>query len=153
MNKISTSEKLGGAILVAAAMSGLAAGCADDREVFVTDNATSTTATGQGGQGGSAGEAGNGGEAGQGGSETCTGLETKCGSKCVDVYTDADNCGACGHICDGVKDACYNATCECAGGKTECDSECVDTTSDPDNCGACEIVCDSTEHCEESYCK
>jgi hypothetical protein len=135
--------------------------CADDREIFPPDRATQTGTGGTGGEAGngagaeagSGGEAGTGGEAGQGGSETCTELETKCGSKCVDLYTDPDNCGACGKICDGVKQDCFNAVCQCESGTMECGEDCVDTDTDNNNCGGCGNVCDSNKQCDDGFCK
>lgn len=137
-----------------AVMSGSA--CAEDRssnihDMTVTD-AGSETDSGNGGQGGGAGaEAGNGGTGGTG---ACLDTETKCGSKCVDVYTDPDNCGGCGSICEGIKTACANAVCSCEVGLMDCnDGFCTDTYDDNDNCGGCGNVCDSGKHCEDGFCK
>ena len=136
--------------MAAAALSTvLATGCADDREIFVPETATQTGTGGAGGEAGNGAgaEGGSGGQAGQGGAETCTELETKCGGKCVDLYTNPDNCGECGYICEGVKEACYNATCQCASGTNECNDECA-PASDPHDCGGCGNVCDDKESCQ-----
>ncbi len=61
-------------------------------------NAGSGGSAGQGGAG-AAGSAGQGGSGGQ--TAACTGGQTACGTACVDLQTDAANCGACGHDCLG----------------------------------------------------
>ncbi|MGE3543979.1 MAG: hypothetical protein AB7L28_08605 [Kofleriaceae bacterium] len=65
--------------------------------------------------------------------EGCSGGEQVCGNACVDLDSDKQNCGACGHACAG-NDYCYYGTCT---GANACDS-CLDATSDPGEvCGSC----------------
>jgi hypothetical protein len=74
--------------------------------------------------------------------------QTKCGDDCVNLQTDNNNCGSCGHVCVGSS-ACVNGHCTCnACGTTGsnpysqiCDGQCVDLSSDPYNCGSCGNVC------------
>lgn len=53
-----------------------------------------------------------------------------CGTNCVNLNNDANNCGSCGHFCPigSVGRAC-------------CSGACVDRSSDTSNCGACGNVC------------
>lgn len=63
---------------------------------------------GQGGKSGSGGAGGSGaasGASGKGGAGgvvvTCSGAETQCGTRCVDLATAPTDCGACDHDCGG----------------------------------------------------
>lgn len=50
---------------------------------------------------------------------TCPSGQTKCGDICVDLMTDANNCGACGNACagDGI---CVDGVCHCEYGPGTC---------------------------------
>ena len=71
-----------------------------------------------------------------------------CQDVCVDLQTDNDNCGSCGHVCVGPS-RCINGHCSCNtcgdGGKNPysriCGGQCTDTSSDFYNCGSCGNVC------------
>jgi hypothetical protein len=77
----------------------------------------------------------------------CTGAEVVCSGGCVDLTSDAANCGSCGHACPGTpgvgSGVCRSGQCAlaCEGTKTFCGGACVDTTTDPSNCGACGSDC------------
>jgi hypothetical protein len=143
--------------------------CAEDRmfEIQGTTVADGGADAGSAGHGGAdaGSEGGKGGSAGQGGADAgaeggadagteCSDIETKCGSKCVDLYTDPNNCGGCENVCAGVKTACFNAMCQCEVGLQDCgEGTCVNLSNDNNNCGGCDNVCDSDKHCEDSFCK
>ncbi len=74
-------------------------------------------------------------------------------SPCGDTSGDANNCGACGHVCSGahvaqsscVASVCQTVQCEtgfadCNGGSDGCETN---IGSDPNNCGRCPISCDA----------
>ena len=90
---------------------------------------------------------------------------------CTDLTHDSNNCGACGHACLPVLQACASSECLCAGllcplpaagdaGYLVADGgadggpvECVQSTSDPNNCGACGVVCASPYSCQNGTCQ
>jgi len=76
-----------------------------------------------------------------------------CGSTCVEVQSDPNNCDICGLSCASVfadSSVCVNGACQCPSGTTYCECpaggctpatgsgyECSNLQSDPNNCGAC----------------
>ena len=62
-----------------------------------------------------------------------------CGGRCVDLKTDAANCGACGRVC-GAGRGC------CAG-------RCVRLARDERNCGACGRRCRNGKRCRDGQCR
>jgi hypothetical protein len=77
--------------------------------------------------------------------------ETCGGDLCVDLQSDAENCGECGNACPaGV--ACVAGECSCDAGTEQCGDMCVNTGSDPDNCGGCDQPCDPSEVCNAGTC-
>ncbi len=76
---------------------------------------------------------------------------------CVDLMTDRQNCGACGHVCFFASHAtatCMSGACSvaCSAGYVICGSACADTTSDSANCGACDHACPGGMVCTASAC-
>jgi hypothetical protein len=65
------------------------------------------------------------------------GLDT-CADGCVNLSTDPDNCGSCGHWCRSGE-RCLNGRCS-------------DFGSDPSNCGGAGNVCPAGAPCIEGYC-
>lgn len=65
------------------------------------------------------------------------GLDT-CTDGCVNLSTDPDNCGSCGHWCRSGE--------WCVGGR------CSDFDSDPANCGGTGNICPAGAPCIEGYC-
>src|SRR5207237_5189537 len=69
-----------------------------------------------------------------------------CDGKCVDTYSDANNCGACGHVCPAPAGGSATCSGSCAQRCDNsyfvvCGNRCVDSHSDVDNCGSCGHVC------------
>ena len=65
---------------------------------------------------------------------------SECGSRCVDLTSDSNNCGSCGAVC-GSGEVCTDGQCEdadgCVGSLVLCGDECVHLATDRSNCGAC----------------
>ncbi len=69
----------------------------------------------------------------------------------VNLWTDEENCGACGFVCamSGAVSVCIDGGCAvgiCGDGLADCDLDretgCeIDVRSDPENCGACGHIC------------
>jgi hypothetical protein len=84
---------------------------------------------------------------------------TVCNDACVDLASDAANCGACGNVCagglvcttsDGGSTGCGSA---CAGaGQSVCGRSCVSLKTHRWNCGACGRACGSKECCVDGRC-
>ena len=90
---------------------------------------------------------------------SCTGTKTDvCGSTCVDLKSDAKNCGVCGHDCTvlpGLKTGAAGVTCQvgvcsvpptaCASGLAHCsarpDDGCETDLTRPLSCGQCGKIC------------
>jgi hypothetical protein len=75
-----------------------------------------------------------------------------CANGCeVNLETDANNCGACGNVCNlpNATAACVNGVCAiaaCSPGYQDCDAKAadgceVDVSTDPNACGSCGRVC------------
>jgi Stigma-specific protein, Stig1 len=113
---------------------------------------------------------------GGGGGGGCPSGQTKCNGKCVDLATDPNNCGSCGHVCPyGTNQLCCSGTCVeqwndrqncgtcgntcssdkfCVSGvctceywQTDCDGTCFNLQNDSANCGSCGHACGSGETC------
>lgn len=50
---------------------------------------------------------------------TCKPPNAVCGTACVDVNTDAKNCGGCGNACKGTS-TCVAGVCSCPAGTQRC---------------------------------
>ncbi len=104
-----------------------------------------------------------------------------CDGECVDVSSDALNCGGCGLAC-AAGEACVAGACAgpsddagippgdagpadagapdagpppptgCGIGELECDGVCRDVLSDPTRCGACDAACAVGELCVDGAC-
>ena len=92
----------------------------------------------------------------------CPAGTTDCGGGCVDLQTDVDNCGTCGHVCPegqaGFVRGCAGGNCffmrerACASGLASCNGSCTDVLVDPANCGTCGNACASGEVCFAGLC-
>ena len=76
--------------------------------------------------------------------------------ECVELMTDPENCGSCGHSCGGLD--CVDGECKCSQDDpcptTEecCPDGCRNLQTDPHNCGACGAACDEGEDCCDGQC-
>lgn len=84
----------------------------------------------------------------------CPPGQTRCDGVCVDLRTDAVNCGECGLPCASELGAgsCINGICGCLEGSTRCNGICVVTDRDPLNCGRCGNACPSGQNCFNGTC-
>ena len=86
----------------------------------------------------------------------CTDGKTECGNQCLDLTTDAKNCGSCGWTCTTkspyftsdktwgeitMVGLCNHGKCYCPMGGQICDNKCVSLQNDPYNCGSCGTRC------------
>jgi hypothetical protein len=84
-----------------------------------------------------------------------------CNGACVDVATDTNNCGECGHACStsvvNATPSCVAGACSftCNSGYTLCNGACVDFSNDPNNCGGCGsmFACSGGATCQSGQCK
>lgn len=83
----------------------------------------------------------------------CPTGEVACGEVCVDVESDAANCGGCGKAC-AEGEVCRDGVCSasCGAEETSCDGECVDLDRDAANCGECGHACGEGESCDAGEC-
>ena len=47
--------------------------------------------------------------------DPCQAGYTRCGLECVDLRTDASNCGGCGNVCSALHNCCTSGECGCEG--------------------------------------
>jgi len=106
-----------------------------------------------GGSGGAPGSGGTGAGTGGAAEQSCTSGLTLCGTVCVDLATDAANCGDCGVVCPEGQ-FCSSGTCAttCADGLIACGQSCVDLMSNVLHCGACNAACDGGQECVNGEC-
>lgn len=114
-----------------------------------TGSADIDTFSSDGGRDGSTRDSG-GGDGGCG-----VGLAT-CGTECVDLAFDRDNCGTCGTKCASTE-VCKAGKCSSdCGTLTSCTGEggakCVNTKTDTANCGACGKACPAGQLCNDGVC-
>jgi hypothetical protein len=88
------------------------------------------------------------------GCQGCPTGQTTCPAdrtKCVDLQTDPNNCGSCGHQCTGGSQ-CVQGSCVCVSPTPDvCGGRCVDLQTDPNNCGSCGNQCTDAQ-CVNGSC-
>jgi hypothetical protein len=87
---------------------------------------------------------------------TCAAGQTDCAPtapapNCVDLQSNAMNCGACATACVGGQ-SCVMGSCVCAGGTTLCGRTCVNTQTDASHCGGCGSACPMGQVCNAGVC-
>jgi hypothetical protein len=86
-----------------------------------------------------------------GGTCGCSSGLTLCSGSCVNLSTDVNNCGSCGHLCASGQ-TCTSGVCSCPSGQTLCSGTCVNLSTDPQNCGSCGHACAGGEACTAGAC-
>ena len=86
-------------------------------------------------------------------SSSCWSIQD-CNGRCVNIFSNAQNCGRCGHICP-ANAICTSGSCHCGSGRTLCRlggvEICVNLNIDANNCGSCGRVC-ATGYCCGGRC-
>ncbi len=86
---------------------------------------------------------------------SCGAPRMQCGDLCVDVRSDALNCGGCNNRC-GAGQSCSNGACvggtTCAAPRQMCGATCSDLSSDASNCGVCGLRCGAGQVCAGGNC-
>jgi hypothetical protein len=85
-------------------------------------------------------------------SANCGAGLAKCGTSCVDLNTDKNNCGFCAQICGGNL-ICNNANCACPSGTSDCSGVCADLQTSNADCGSCGNACASGTTCVSGKCQ
>src|SRR5437016_3418636 len=78
---------------------------------------------------------------------------TLCGDRCVNLRSDAANCGSSGRTCR-AGETCLNGSCaaNCPSGAVLCAGACVSIRTDNANCGGCGQRCPSGQLCSGGTC-
>jgi hypothetical protein len=93
-------------------------------------------------------------------SDCSTSTPTKCGTKCVNLETDAQNCGMCSRVCSApnADSSCGGGQCSfrCRAGYGDCSNTqagCeTNLNTDASNCGTCGKSCGSGSRCTNGQC-
>ena len=72
-------------------------------------------------------------------------------TRCVDLGSDEQNCGACGNVC-ATGATCTSENCACPSGQEVCAGACVSTQTDPQHCGDCATTCPASATCSSGTC-
>ena len=84
---------------------------------------------------------------------SCSDRQLVCDGRCIDIFTDRNNCGACFLSC-GSRDFCVSGYCDdCTHPFAVCGDSCVDVERDPDHCGDCFRRCSTNQRCVNGVCE
>ena len=98
-----------------------------------------------------AAEGGGGSDGGVATLSCCFGA-VECNGACVDLKTNANDCGACGKHCARDQVCSAGACTACSANSAQCTDQCADLQSDPFNCGGCGKVCAASQSCTAGVC-
>lgn len=109
--------------------------------------------TGSNGGGGAGGinSSSSGGTSNGGATAACTTGQSECTGICVDLTSNAANCGTCGTKC-ATGASCQASSCQCQSGLTTCIGACVNFQNDGANCGSCGNACTGSQTCSGGVC-
>ena len=82
----------------------------------------------------------------------CCDDSSLCGGSCLNLHTDANNCGACGKGCTASQICSGGACVACPANMAQCKDQCADLKFDPFNCGACGNTCAASQSCVAGAC-
>lgn len=86
----------------------------------------------------------------------CSSGLKKCGSSCVNLSSDVNNCGACGNQCSGHS-LCNRGRCQCQPLYDECNFDaqydCETSLNTVSNCGSCGFQCGPNQSCVNGNCE
>jgi hypothetical protein len=85
-------------------------------------------------------------------SAACGSGLARCGTACVNLQNDKNNCGFCAQACNGAL-ICTNGDCACPTGTTDCSGVCADLSSSAADCGSCGTSCAAGQTCVSSHCQ
>lgn len=84
---------------------------------------------------------------------TCALGLSPCGTACVDLTSDPNNCGMCGTMCDaGTVCSASQCAAMCTVGQLQCGQGCVDSMSSVLHCGGCNQLCLAGQQCSNGVC-
>jgi len=90
-------------------------------------------------------------------SYSCVEGAADCGDgSCTPLWSDPNNCGACGNNCPPSTPVCHQGGCipnPCPPNLWLCDGVCVNLMTDWFNCGACGNACFGFDYCANGSCE
>ncbi|MDP3275333.1 MAG: hypothetical protein Q8Q09_09080 [Deltaproteobacteria bacterium] len=86
----------------------------------------------------------------------CESPASGCGGLCVNLRSDARNCGACGVTCAAME-SCVMGACAaiamCTAPSVRCAAACADLQTDTRHCGSCGNACPAGQTCAAGRCE